>query len=76
MKGEKTPPSNALGASVWEGTGLTSLLVPGQVPGLQDERKDRILQFLGHEHSRKKARFNSVRMFMPCVEKNLNIDSG
>ena len=61
---------------VWEGRGLTSLLVPGQVPGLQDERKDSILQFLGHERSRKKAHFNTIRMFMPCMEKNLNIDSG
>ena len=62
---------------VQEGRGLTStLLVPGKPPGLQDERKDSILQFLGHQRIRKVAHFESVRMFIACMEKNLNIDSG
>lgn len=60
-----------------EGRGLTSpLLVPGQVPGLQDESRGRILQSLRQEPSSwKMAYFNSIGMFMHYMEKNLNIDS-
>lgn len=44
--------------------GISTLLVPGKPPGLQDERKDSILQFLGHQRIRKVAHFKSVRMFI------------